>query len=116
MLMPQEIEVWYVLPAIRKELAKAMSTKGMKQKQIAHLLDIAESAVSQYIKEKRAKEIEFDQDVKREIAKSADIIIKNKNQLMPELKKICELARKKRIVCRLHKKKGYSCECEVCLK
>ena len=26
-MMPQEVEVWYVLPAIRRELAKVMKTK-----------------------------------------------------------------------------------------
>ena len=91
MLMPQEIEVWYILPAIRKELAKTMLAKGMKQKEIASALNIAKSAVSQYIKEKRAKGIEFDSEMKAEISKSADTIINDIRQLMPEMKRLCEL-------------------------
>ncbi len=116
MLMPQEIEVWYVLPAIRKELAKAMSAKGIRQKEIARLLNTAESAVSQYLKEKRAMEIEFDSEIKQEIVKSAEKIIIDNSQLMTEMKRICEIARQKKVICQIHKAKGYSKECEVCLK
>ena len=30
-MMPQEVEVWYVLPAIRRELAKAMKKKTISR-------------------------------------------------------------------------------------
>ncbi len=116
MLMPQEIEIWYVLPAIRKELAKAMSAKGMKQNEIARILSLAESAVSQYLKEKRAMEIEFDSEIKQEIGKSAEKIIADNSQLMTELRRICEIARQKKVICQIHKARGHSKECEVCLK
>ena len=49
-LMPQEIEVWYIIPAVRRELAKSMVKIGLKQKQIAVTLGITEAAVSQYLK------------------------------------------------------------------
>ena len=51
---PQEIEVWYVLPAIRKELVVTLKEKNLTQKKIAEFLNITEAAVSQYIKQKRA--------------------------------------------------------------
>lgn len=116
MIMPQEIEVWYVIPAIRKELAKAMVARGMKQKEIARMLDLAESAVSQYIKEKRAKSIKLDSEMKDEISKSADAIINDSSQLMCEMKRLCDIARKKRVICKCHKEMGHSKECEVCLR
>ena len=53
-LMPQEIEVRYILPALRKELAIELS-KDMKQKEVANILNITQSALSQYHKEKRGK-------------------------------------------------------------
>ena len=73
--MPQEIEVWYVIPAIRRELAKAMINTGLTQKEIAKIMGITEAAVSQYIHSKRAKEIAFSKKVLEEIKISAEKII-----------------------------------------
>ena len=57
-IMPQEIEVWYLIPALRKELARIfIKDYGLAQKKAAELLGISGAAVSQYVKEKRAKEI-----------------------------------------------------------
>ena len=72
---PQEITVWYILPAIRRELAKAMLTKNLKQKQVAKLLGITEAAVSQYLRSKRAKQVEFNKDIKLKIQEAANNII-----------------------------------------
>jgi len=70
--LPQEIEVWYVIPALRRELAKALTLKHkLSQKEAAELLGISEAAVSQYIKEKRAKQIKFTRQDKKEIEKTA---------------------------------------------
>ena len=62
---PQEIEVWHIIPAIRKELVVALKEKGNSQKKIADLLNLSEAAVSQYLKLKRAREIIFNADVKK---------------------------------------------------
>ena len=37
---PCEMVVWYVIPAIRSELAKDLLALGMKQKKISELMDI----------------------------------------------------------------------------
>ena len=50
---PQEIEVWYILPAIRKELVRVFKEKGKSGKEIAFLLGITPASVSQYGKDKR---------------------------------------------------------------
>ena len=50
---PCEIVVWYVIPAIRSELAKDLLALGMKQKDVSELMDITQPAVSQYITDKR---------------------------------------------------------------
>lgn len=114
---PQEIEVWYVLPAIRCELAKAMLKKGLKQKQIAKLLGITEAAVSQYLKEKRAKEEFFDKKIKQEIKRSADKIIKDNSLVMSEIQRMCNLVKESGILCKLHHKHcNIPKECKVCLK
>ena len=72
--MPQEIEVWYVIPALRREIAKSMIEHyNMTQKQVSGLMNLTEAAVSQYLSSKRAKEIVFGSAVLNEIKKSASI-------------------------------------------
>jgi predicted transcriptional regulator len=93
-MMPQEVEVWYVLPAIRRELAKVMKTKvvprvnedgGMidhkiTQKEIARMLGVTEPAITQYLLKKKGQRSRGDQvvlpeSILREIDKSADHMI-----------------------------------------
>ncbi|TFG34470.1 hypothetical protein EU527_03395 [Candidatus Thorarchaeota archaeon] len=93
-MMPQEVEVWYVLPAIRKELAKIMKTKtvprigedGKKkdhkinQKEIARMLGVTEPAITQYLLKKkgirsRGDQIDIPQKFLHELDKSADAMI-----------------------------------------
>ncbi len=59
-MQPQEIEVWYVLPAIRREVCKSLVAKGMTQRAVARMLGVTEPAVSQYIRSKRASKLKFD--------------------------------------------------------
>jgi hypothetical protein len=64
MKAPCEIVVWYVIPAIRSELAKELLNLGMKQKDVSEIMDITQPAVSQYITDKRGSGIKFDDNVK----------------------------------------------------
>lgn len=110
----QEVEVWRVLPAIRRALVLEFKEQGLKQCKMAELLDITESAVSQYINEKRAK-LELPGDLREEMRKSAHIIINDKNSLMQELQRICDIVRKKGITCRLHQERNPKLkECCMC--
>ncbi len=77
-LMPQEIEVRYILPAIRKQLTIALAKDGLKQNQIARLLNITPAAVSQYIKEKRGT-TNFPKNIQEEINNSTKLILENKS-------------------------------------
>ena len=61
---PCEMVVWYVIPAIRSELAKQLLSLGMKQKKISELMDITQPAVSQYITDKRGSELELSDHIK----------------------------------------------------
>jgi predicted transcriptional regulator len=113
--MPQEIEVWYVLPAIRKEFAKLMIKKGLSQREAAEKLGVTESAISQYIKEKRAKEvIAFDREIKSKMEKSVARVLEG-GSLVKEMQKICLMVKNKRILCKISKKLGYAPkECREC--
>ena len=62
---PCEIVVWYVIPAIRSELAKELLNLGMKQKDVSELMDITQPAVSQYITDKRGSGIKLADNVKQ---------------------------------------------------
>jgi predicted transcriptional regulator len=96
----QELEVWYLLPAVRKELAKIMKEKGLTQAKIAKLLGITEAAVSQYIKSKRAKDVHFDVHMKKILELSAQNLIKGKSQ-RTEIQRVLKYAESHHVVCTL---------------
>jgi predicted transcriptional regulator len=117
--MPQEIEVWYILPAIRSELAKILVKEHkLSQKKTAELLGISEGAVSQYLQAKRGKGLVLDKAVLKEIRISAERIKADKVCLMREMKRITNLAEMKQLVCKLHKGKDKDvpkyCNCPRC--
>lgn len=117
--MPQEIEVWYVIPALRREIAKSMiEDYKMAQKQIAVCMNITEAAVSQYLSSKRAKGIVFSNTVLNEIKTSAKKIMEDKNQLVSEMIKLTKLTGVKQAMCKLHKKQDAKMpkKCEICFE
>jgi len=59
--------VWNVLPAIRAAIAAELVRYGMSQVEAARMLEMAPSAVSQYLSGKRGYRIEFEDDVKKSI-------------------------------------------------
>ncbi len=102
-IQPQEVEVFYVLPAIRSRMASALKGQGMKQKDIAELLCVQESTVSQYLSSKRAADVKFNSAIDKEISTAAKKI-KTKEGLIRETQRILELVRKdKGVLCGLHK-------------
>tara|TARA_Y100000310_G_C20595380_1_gene770237 strand:+ start:750 stop:1106 length:357 start_codon:yes stop_codon:yes gene_type:complete len=114
-LMPQEIEVWYIIPSIRRELAKALKGKGLPQKEIALTLGITEPAVSQYLHDKRASGIEFDEKLLKLVNKSAEILIQDPKRTVNEIQLILGNIRNSKLMCEVHRK--YDSElgdCEVC--
>ncbi|MFQ5647863.1 MAG: transcriptional regulator [Candidatus Aenigmatarchaeota archaeon] len=97
---PQEIESWYIIPAIRREFVKQMVKRGLNQKQAADRLGLTDAAVSQYLSDKRGKEVKFKRSIKSEIGKSVDTLLGGGNA-MKELQRICMVAKKERLVCRM---------------
>ena len=117
-LMPQEIEVWYILPAIRRELTIVLKGKGMLQKDIATLLGITESAVSQYLHEKRAHGGTFNHALLQNIKESAHRITQNPHRSAAEIQSILKESLNQDLLCRIHRQ--YDSEvpksCEVCFR
>ncbi|MBI2667534.1 helix-turn-helix domain-containing protein [Candidatus Woesearchaeota archaeon] len=116
-LQPQEIEFHYILPSIRKSLSVHLKEQGLDQKEIARLLHIRESTVSQYINNKRANTIEFNKKIESAVKESSKKI-KNQNDLIREVQNIILLIRKEQLICDIHRKfvkLPENCDlCEAC--
>ena len=118
--MPQEIEVRYILPAIRKELAKVLiSGHKLSQKETAKLLGLTEAAVSQYQHSKRGNEVRFSGDVVKEIKKSAKLILEDRTRprVMAEVFRISHLTKVKHILCDMHRSQSKNLrDCNICFE
>ena len=118
--MPQEIEVRYILPAIRRELARIfIQDHKLNQKEAAKILGLTEAAISQYRHSKRAKEVVFSDTVVDEIRASAKRILAEKNnsrqRLIGEMYRISGLTKVRQILCDLHRQQSKELEsCNVC--
>jgi predicted transcriptional regulator len=112
MLTPQEIEVWYLLPALRREVAMRFKSEAYSQKDIAKLMDITPAAVSQYLHNKRAKklDIEIDHNIIDEAVKAIQKSPKEYSKILQE-----SLKKMHKLVCEIHKRieKVDSC-CGLC--
>ncbi|MDP7079508.1 MAG: XRE family transcriptional regulator [Candidatus Undinarchaeales archaeon] len=53
MLLPCELTIRYLLPPIRRGIAKELERLGLSQREIAKLLGFTQPAVSHYLKDKR---------------------------------------------------------------
>ena len=130
-MMPQEVEVWYVLPAIRRELAKVMKTKvvprkneegatvdhKITQKEIARMLGVTEPAITQYLLKKKGRRSRGDQvvipdPILREIDKSADIMIEEyeKARKMSQEDIFEEMTREMNRIIRVMRDEGVMCD------
>ncbi|MBI2143738.1 helix-turn-helix domain-containing protein [Candidatus Woesearchaeota archaeon] len=113
-IQPQEVEVFYILPTIRSRMASAMKEQGMKQKDIAELLCVQESTISQYLSSKRAADVKLGSKVDKEIAEAVKRI-KTKEDLVRETQKILRTVKDARILCRVHKSVAdIPSACNVC--
>jgi len=115
----QEVEVWFVIPVIRAELAKAMIEQGFNQKETAKLMGLTEAAISNYMKGKRARsKIKFNDKITKEIKKSALKLMESKTSLSTEMQRIICLVKKSGLICSLHKayNKSVNKNCCICSK
>ena len=117
--MPQEIEVRYILPAIRRELARIFIEEDkFSQKEAASILGLTDAAVSQYQHSKRAKDVIFSNDVVNEIRVSAKKIIAekaSKQRLIAEMYRISGLTKVRHILCDIHRAQSKELDnCNIC--
>jgi uncharacterized protein len=115
---PCELIVWYVIPTIRAELAKEMIKLGLSQKEVSEKLGITQSAVSQYMKDKRGKGIPVNKQVRKAIkALAKDIASRNTAQdVIPGICAVCAIVKSSGSLCELHKQDDSKLEgCNICM-
>ncbi|MEM4331088.1 MAG: hypothetical protein QW273_03720 [Candidatus Pacearchaeota archaeon] len=116
--LPQEVEVWYIIPQIRKEIAKIfVNEKKFSYEKTAELLFITKSAVVHYLKNKRANNIKFPKNIQEEIRNSAERISKGKSNFLIEIMRLLKIIKKTKCSCEVCKKYNFDiikyCNCEA---
>lgn len=118
-IFPQEVEVWYLIPAIRKELAKSLIKDfGFNQKKVSEIFSVTEGAVSQYIKSKRGNELKFNKREIKELKETARKIVSNEKKAGEYIYKLCIKLRGTESLCKLHKKydRAVPRNCGICMR
>jgi len=116
LLQPQEVEVFYILPALRRELALALKATGISQKEIAGRLGVTEPAISQYLSSKRASLVKFNDNITTAIKESAERI-KDEVTLMREMQRLLRLSHESKVVCQVHESLGQVPKgCQACFE
>jgi len=86
--------VWDVLPAIRAAIAEELINCGLSQQEVAKQLDMAPSAVSQYLSKKRGYRIVLEDDMKASIRELAEDMKENRvDDLASRICAICKQLR-----------------------
>jgi predicted transcriptional regulator len=107
MVLPCEVAVKSVVPAIRSAIARELTQSyGLKQKDVAQLLGITQTAVSKYARHNRGTvlQVEKVKDTKlvlKETVKSLANGKMNKYQLAVKLCRICAIIRQNGLMCKL---------------
>jgi len=116
MIHPQEIEVWYVLPSIRREMVRQLKT-DLTQKHIADLLGVTEAAVSQYANSKRASKVKFSSEFNKELKRICKQTSGRRIDPFVGIQKLCKHLYKTGEICEIHRKTDNvrTC-CNVCFR
>jgi predicted transcriptional regulator len=111
---PQEVEVWYILPTVRKQFVISFKKHKLKQKEIASLMGLTEPAVSQYLKNKRGNEIRLNKDILSEIDVSAERSIRT-GRYQHEFQQIIQKVKLSGFLCNVcHTRIKTPENCDIC--
>ncbi len=104
-MLPQEVEVWYIIPKLRRELAKLFVEEyNLNYEKTGEILGVSKSAISQYFSKKRGnKSIEISEIVKKEIENSAKLIVEKKSNGVLEVQRLLNVMKKSRNSCEVCK-------------
>ncbi len=116
-ILPQELEVWFVLPAIRRELTKDLiESHKISQKEVAEVLGITDAAVSQYLHAKRGGTLKFKPGELAKIRAVAKKIMKDKKKSMHHISLLSKELIGSKTICELHRTHDASIpkNCAIC--
>ncbi|MFX1285768.1 MAG: transcriptional regulator [Promethearchaeota archaeon] len=115
LVQPQEVIVWYILPAIRRSITNSLiEDYNLPQKDIAQRFGLTEPAISQYKKGARG-DIEFNSDIVKEIQEAARNIAEENKSAPREVQRVLKYIQKGGFLCEFHKKYGLVHEgCDMC--
>jgi len=120
MLLPCEVAVRSLVPAIRSAIARELTqTYGLKQKDVANLLGVTQTAVSKYTRHVRGivikvEEVEEIQPTLKEIVVSLANGRMSKYELVAKFCVACEILRQKGLMCELCKRSDPSIDIQEC--
>ncbi|MGQ9461041.1 MAG: transcriptional regulator [Candidatus Bathyarchaeaceae archaeon] len=120
MLLPCEVAVRSLVPAIRSAIARELTqTYGLRQKDVANLLGVTQTAVSKYTRHVRGvilkiEEVEEIQPTLKEVVISLVNGRMSKYELVAKFCVACEIIRQKGLMCELCKLSDPSIEVQQC--
>ena len=120
MLVPCEVAVRCVLPAVRAMIAKELMVKHkLNQVETAKLLGVSQPAISLYFRERRGKaiDLENESDVTSLIEDFATSLAKDNSSPEDFIFAFCEICatiREKGLMCKLHKAFDPTIDIEKC--
>jgi predicted transcriptional regulator len=124
LIVPCEIAVKSVVPAVRALVAKELVEKhGMKQDEVAGILGISQSAVSKYTRKVRGYVIKIDDrdEIEPLVDKMINVLVSEtpeRGQFLEFFCQTCKAIRKARLMCPFCQKtdpKIKADECNLCL-
>lgn len=123
MKIPCELVVWYVLPTIRREVAKELvGSHGMTQAQVARKFGVTDAAISQYLRKKRGSNPLIEDSPSYEVFESeiraaADRICNHDSEFATEICRICTVVKSTGMLARIYEVqtgcKPPACACDT---
>lgn len=120
MLLPCEVAVKSLVPAIRSAIARELTqTYGLKQEDVAKLLGVTQTAVSKYTRHVRGAIIKIEEvEEVQPMIKEIVVLLANgrmsKYELVGRFCAACEIIRRKRLMCELCKRSDPSIDVQQC--
>ncbi len=120
MLLPCEVAVKSLVPALRCAIAKELSqTYGLKQKDVANLIGVTQTAVSKYLRYVRGTTIKIDeieevQPMLKEIVVSLIERSISRYELVAKFCILCKIIRRKGLMCNLCKTSNPTIDIQQC--
>lgn len=94
--LSQEIEVWYVIPALRSWISRCLIEDfDMSYEQVGNILGVSRAAISQYMKGKRAAKIKLPKELGSKITAACKVLVKDETKSVEEIEKILRHVRDK---------------------